>query len=328
MNKSCLLVIIFLLAVLYPCLGQNFGESYINGIKRADSLFHVGMYKSAAESYNSAFIGNGGLAYLPDRYTAACAWSMAQQSDSAFYHLFRIIERVKYDELEKVQSDTSFQNLHNDPRWSQAISLIKNNKESKEAKYNRPLIAVLDTVFREDQRYRLTVNDTIEKYGYGSPQIRKLDSLIIKSDSVNLIIVKRILDNNGWLGPDIIGNHGNTLFLVIQHSDLDTQVKYLPVMREAVKRNAAESSSLALLEDRIALAQGKCQIYGSQIGLDKKTNRYYVLPLSDPTYVDERRKGVDLGPIKEYVTLWKITWNQDQYNQQLQKILGKRALKK
>ncbi len=77
--------------------------------------------------------------------------------------------------------------------------------------------------------------------------------IINEKDSINLIKIKKILDERGWLGADIIGNQGNsTLFLVIQHSDIETQEKYLPMMREAVKKGNANSSSLALLEDRVA----------------------------------------------------------------------------
>ncbi len=42
-------------------------------------------------------------------------------------------------------------------------------------------------------------------------------------------------------------------------------------MREAVKKGNANSSSLALLEDRVALRKGEKQIYGSQIGRDQET---------------------------------------------------------
>lgn len=36
-------------------------------------------------------------------------------------------------------------------------------------------------------------------------------------------------------------------------------------MREAVEKNNARASSLALLEDRVAMRKGGKQIYGSQI---------------------------------------------------------------
>ncbi len=105
-------------------------------------------------------------------------------------------------------------------------------------------------------------------------------NFINEKDSINLIKIKKILDERGWLGSNIIGGQGNsTLFLVIQHSGLETEIKYLPMMREAVKEGNASADSLALLEDRVALRQGKRQIYGSQIGRDPETGEYYVSPL-------------------------------------------------
>jgi len=118
-----------------------------------------------------------------------------------------------------------------------------------------------------------------------------------------------------------IGNQGNsTLFLVIQHSDLETQLKYLPMMREAVKLGNTRASSLALLEDRVALGQGKRQIYGSQIGKDQETGEYYVLPLIEPEKINERRKQVGLGTIEEYIKNWDMTWDIDKHKERTKKI--------
>ncbi|MBK9419532.1 MAG: hypothetical protein IPN44_00595 [Flavobacteriales bacterium] len=128
----------------------------------------------------------------------------------------------------------------------------------------------------------------------------------------------RILDERGWLGADIIGGKGNaTLFLVIQHADQATQERYLPMMREAVAKGNAEGSSLALLEDRVALGQGKRQIYGSQIGRDNDTGEYFILPLEDPDKVDERRGQVGLDPLAEYPGNWDLTWDPVKYKEQL-----------
>jgi hypothetical protein len=116
----------------------------------------------------------------------------------------------------------------------------------------------------------------------------------------------------------VIGYQGNsTLFLVIQHSDIKTQEKYLPMMKDAVKKGNADSGSLALLEDRIALRKGEKQIYGSQIGRNPETGEFYILPLTDPENVDLRRKEVGLGTIQEYVAFWKITWNIEEYKLKL-----------
>ena len=138
--------------------------------------------------------------------------------------------------------------------------------------------------------------------------------LINEKDSINLIKVKKILDEKGWLGPNIIGYEGNsTLFLVIQHSDLETQLQYLPMMSEAVELGNANPGSLALLEDRVALGQGKPQIYGSQIGRDMETGEYYVSPIIDPEQVDERRAKVGLGPLAYYASHWDIVLSVEEH---------------
>jgi hypothetical protein len=148
--------------------------------------------------------------------------------------------------------------------------------------------------------------------------MKSLWNFIYEKDSINLIKVKFILNKYGWLGSDIVGEQGNTtLFLVIQHADLVTQENYLPMMRIAVKNGKAKGSSLALLEDRVALREGKKQIYGSQIVRDEATQKSYVSPLEDPENVDKRRAEVGLEPLAEYVIQWKIIWNVEQYKKNL-----------
>ena len=97
-------------------------------------------------------------------------------------------------------------------------------------------------------------------------------------------------------------------------------------MREAVKSGKASGSSLALLEDRVALKQGKKQIYGSQIGQDSDLKLYYVLPLEDPDNVDKRRAEVGLQPLSDYVNHWQIKWDVEQYKKDLPTIEAKRKV--
>ena len=130
--------------------------------------------------------------------------------------------------------------------------------------------------------------------------------IIKEKDSINLIRITTILDSRGWLGTDIIGEQGNsTLFLVIQHSDIQTQEKYLPMMREAVKDGKAQASSLALLEDRVALRKGRKQIYGSQIGRDPHTQLYYVSPLEGPDNVDNAEPKSDFRLCRNMLAIGK-----------------------
>lgn len=157
-----------------------------------------------------------------------------------------------------------------------------------------------------------------KKYGSESQEMKSQWRIINNKDSLNLIQIKSLLDKYGWLGADIIGEQGSsTLFLVIQHADIVTQEKYLPIMRGAVKAGKAKGSSLALLEDRVALRKGKKQIYGSQISKDYDTKLYYVLPLEDPDNVDKRRAAVGLQSLAEYVSYWQIKWDVEQYKKDM-----------
>jgi hypothetical protein len=202
----------------------------------------------------------------------------------------------------------------------------KSNAENSkpETKLNAQLVQQLDSILEADQKYRMKLNEIEKKYGWESKEMKANWKAIIENDSVNLLEVKEILDNNGWLGEDIVGEKGSAaLFLVIQHSNLATQEKYLPMLKEAVKLGKASGSRLALLEDRVALRQGKRQIYGSQISRDEETKLYYVSPLDDPDNVDKRRAEVGLQPIANYVIEWQIKWDVEQYKKDLPKIEAK-----
>jgi hypothetical protein len=79
-------------------------------------------------------------------------------------------------------------------------------------------------------------------------------------------------------------------------------------MRQAVKEGKAQASSLALLEDRVAIGQGKKQIYGSQLITDPKTGKPVLAPIEDEPNVNKRRAAVGLGKLEDYVKYWDIEY--------------------
>jgi len=319
MKESSLIITFFLLTHL--TFGQNVPKEYFDLVKIADSLYNSKDFKKSADKYSEAFKANGWKGFSNDRYNAACSWALASVPDSAFFQLDRIATLMNYTNYGHITTDTDLNSLHNDSRWKSLLEKIKQNKDKAEANLNKPLVAILDTIYIEDQKYRKQIAEIEKKYGWDSKEMQDHWKIINEKDSINLIKVKSILDQYGWLGADIVGGQGNsTLFLVIQHSDLATQEKYLPMMREAVKNSKAQGSSLALLEDRVALRQGKKQIYGSQIGRDPETQEYYVSPLEDPDNVDKRRAEVGLGPLADYISRWQINWDVEQYKKDLPKL--------
>jgi hypothetical protein len=295
-------------------------------VSKADSFYQVKDYKNSAQEYQNAFDSNDGKAFPNDRYNAACSFALSGNVEKAFYHLFysAVNPNIKYSNYHHITNDPDLNSLHHNVLWEKLLNEVRLNKEELEKDLDKPLASILEAIYQDDQTYRQQVGEVEEKYGRESDEMKAHWKLISEKDSVNLIKVKKILDERGWLGPKIIGNEGNsTLFLVIQHADLETQEKYLPMMREAVSKENAKASSLALLEDRVALRKGQKQIYGSQIGRDQETGEYYVLPLIDPDNVDQRRAKVGLGTIQDYISNWEMTWDVEAYKKKLPEIEAK-----
>jgi len=304
----------------FLALGQSLSKKYVAFVKQADSLYSIKDFKNSALRYTAAFKSNKWTGLLVDQYNAACSWALANEPDSAFFRLNSIAGILNFSDISHISNDPNLKTLYTDNRWKPLLEKIRLNKHNAESGLNKPLVTLLDSIYDQDQKYRLQIDSITKKNGWDSKELNEHWKIINQMDSINLIQVKSILDVNGWLGEDEIGSQGNsTLFLVIQHADQTTQEKYLPMMRTAVKNGKADANSLALLEDRVALRQGKRQIYGSQIGQDPNTKLYYVLPLEDPDNVDKRRFEVGLQPLLQYIAQWQIKWDVKKYKKDLPK---------
>lgn len=300
--------------------GQAAQEEYPETIEKAARLFTEKNYKASALAYSDAFKQNGWRGMISDRYDAACAWALAGNRDSSFLQLDKIVTTSRFFNYNRLNRDASLQSLHSDKRWTPLITKVRETKERLYPNLDLNLSEELDSVFDMDTKYRMQLLRVQAQLGANSKEVKDLSELMDKADSLNVLKVSRILDEHGWLGPDIVGVNGNqALFLVVQHANLKIQEKYLPVLAEAVQKGKAQPSQLALLTDRIAVRNGKKQIFGSQIQLDPVTNKNGIFPLEDPEHVDERRAKVGLGPLADYVRQWGIAWDVNEYKKALEK---------
>jgi hypothetical protein len=315
MGKKILFISLSLLLFCHS-YGQA-GKEYVDWIRKAKVFYDAKQYDLSAGAFTSAFASNGGKEMAYDRYNAACSWALAGNHDSAFFMLMRIATQANYTAITQLTGDNDLLSLHSDKRWNTLCAIVKQNKEKSEANLDKALVASLDTILNDDQDSRMKFGEIQKKYGFDSKKVTELSKIIEKNDSVNVIKVTKILDKYGWVGPDVAGREGSmAIFLVIQHADIKTQEKYLPMMREAVMNKKAAAASFAMLEDRVALREGRKQIYGSQVKADKN-GIYHVSSLENPDNVDKRRAEVGLGPLAEYVAYWKIKWDAEQYKKEL-----------
>ncbi|HJW17622.1 MAG TPA: DUF6624 domain-containing protein, partial [Flavisolibacter sp.] len=159
---------------------------------------------------------------------------------------------------------------------------------------------VLEEVYHSDQAPRAAIDSIGKRYGYDSEEMRSHWKHIHQSDSINLSIVRSIIDRFGWLSAKETSKKGNeVLFLVIQHADLSTQLHYLPILKSAVSQGKARAKDYAYLQDRINTSQGKFQVYGSQFHGGPSGNMH-LYPIMDEPNVNKRRKKVGLAPLETY----------------------------
>ena len=232
----------------------------------------------------------GDRGFAEDRYEAAQALAQAGQPDDAFANLHRLFEKSTQLEYGDLLTDTLLTPLHGDARWDSLLTALR--PELPETA--RRLLEINHL----DQDLRKTLRDIRSKYGADSPEMDTLWAKINKQDSLNLLEIKQILDQYGWLGPKQVGNRGNTtLWLVIQHADLATQEQYLPLMRAAADAGKATCGNLAYLEDRILVRKKQKQLYASQLYTPNGSNETLYYPVEDPDNLNIRRAGMDLPPV-------------------------------
>ena len=303
MNRS-----LFLLPFLF-CTGAlaQQEENYSSLIQEAFAQYRAGDYRTSATIYTKAFsITND--AKPDDRYNAACSWALSNEADSAFSQLLKIARSGAYHSYEHITTDTDLQTLYNDARWEEVTSLVAANWKKFTEHWDQSLIVLLDRVYSEDIKYRS------QEFEHGSDADRENNHRQLIADSINQVIICKILDERGWLGPDVISDRGSeTLWLVIQHAPTEVQEKYMPMLREAVKKGNARAAGLAMLEDRVAMDHGNKQVYGSQILRNPVTGEFFIAPLADPQHVDQRRAEVGLTPLADYALIWNIQWDPAEY---------------
>ena len=173
------------------------------------------------------------------------------------------------------------------------------------------LKAVLDTIFTMEQGPLRMRDSLMKKYGVESEEAQKMQALYKKNHAINEQKVRHLLDTYGWPDKALIGEQGSlTIANVIQHSDNDIRIKYLPMMREAVQEKKLHPRFLVRAEDRIATERGDLQLYGGQMKYYPETKSFNVWPVYDPANIDKRRAEIGLGPIAEHLKRrFNFEWN-------------------
>ena len=89
-----------------------------------------------------------------------------------------------------------------------------------------------------------------------------------EADGENLPWLKEVVAAHGWPGASLVGTDGaHAAWLLAQHADADPafQRQCLGLIGAAVEAGEASLLEYAYLTDRVLLAEGRSQVYGTQV---------------------------------------------------------------
>jgi hypothetical protein len=112
--------------------------------------------------------------------------------------------------------------------------------------------------------------------------------------------LKQMIEAIGWPSISKVGREAaQCAWLLAQHADHNVafQRDCLHLMQQSM--NDVDATTVAYLEDRVRVREGRPQLYGTQYYKDEQ-GAFRPSPIEQPDEVDERRKAVGLEPLAEY----------------------------
>lgn len=128
-------------------------------------------------------------------------------------------------------------------------------------------------------------------------------------DRNNTERMKAIVAKIGWPTKSKVGLEGaHQAWLIVQHADknVDFQIQCLDLMKQE-SSDEVEKRSVAYLEDRVRVNQGRSQLYGTQFYY--YNGKYGPRPIDDMEHLEERRKEMGLESMEEYERILHEKYN-------------------
>ena len=298
--------LVFLVVLSNACRDyeSNNTNTSINDNSSSSELFNNGNIEEEIKKYQAKLISYP-KSYNYN-YNYACLLSKYKCFDSSYKYLRRAII---IDTLADALTDPDFLHLREDKNWNEfedslILKLnIKLNRNINDIDYAKKLWRMKAL----DQSYYDEIEIAEKKVGMKSSVVIALWDL---KDAINKKNQKELLEliaQKGWPKKSNVGEQAcASAFLIIQHSNLEYQEKYLPVIKTLCEQGEASWADFALMYDRILTENNRPQKYGSQIRYNDKTKLHELFPLENKNKVDEWRKEVGLIPLKYYVKRWNI----------------------
>ena len=157
-----------------------------------------------------------------------------------------------------------------------------------------------DQIFREYADSETDENrksEILKLTGFSKKHLdENLWNIVNETDSINIKKVEKIIKKFGYPGKSLVGTPTNiACWYVIQHSNKIK--KYFPIIKASGILKEIPNTNVAMMEDRMLMAEEKEQIYGTQgagrliINASGKEEFFnFIWPIKDVPQVNELRK--------------------------------------
>lgn len=276
---------------------------------RGDSLRLAGSLVGAVQAYTAAWQETPGDPALA--FALAGTYALhPEYRDPAFQYLDAALHT---DSTMRVLWDADFFFLRADPRWA-AVEARQLDKLAAQVSgaFDRDYARTLLHLRMREWAFRYHMTLAYRSGGPQSPHAAAYAYLMSQHHAANLAALEPLLAEKGWpqlsaVGPEAAYAAGN----VVNHSDLATRERYLPLLKAACEAGEADWSRYAHILDRTELEKGNPQVYGTQMAQNDATGQYEPRPMVDPEGVDARRAAKGIEPLADQLSRFNEAMQRD-----------------
>lgn len=155
------------------------------------------------------------------------------------------------------------------------------------------LINVLNTLEKNFKEKNRELLNAIDKCWYDHRKSENYRLQLFRQDSLTFSETGKFLERSGYPSVKLTGESSGVPFFIMCYATTDLKEKYLPFFRKAVVTGDLASTTLAFYIDKLELAKGEKQVYGTQYYFDKNRKTVFY-PSVDPENLEKRRQAVGL----------------------------------
>lgn len=254
----------------------------------AEAAYDAKHWAECAEQWTQVGTRASGDAKAGAFYDAACCFALDGRADAAVAALEAALDAGYWD-AEHMAVDADLAAVRAHVKWPVLDARVRKAFAAYEATLvDAPLRRELLARVAQDQQARDAITDPPDEAAVA--RVREVDR-------DNTAFLREAVAKHGWPGKRVVGVDGaNAAWLLVQHADADLafQKECLAKMEPLVAAGEVTAKDYAYLWDRVAVAEGRPQRWGTQFDGDEPA------PIEDAKNVDARRKAIGLPPLAEY----------------------------